>query len=428
MTGDHPYTEFELEPQDLIRRSNLVLRVGHLMLGAGTSSLRVQQSMQRVARALGLDRLQAQITFTNIVATVHRGPIFRTQAGVVTTPGVNADRIKEIQRFSRELHPSMSADDIAQRLDAIERRAPLHPSWLVTLAVGLACASVGFLNQTGGRDLLAVLLAGCASFMVHRRLLARRLNLFGAVAISTMVADVVYLALLLGLHGGRLGSVPHIAAGFMAVSIFLVPGFPLLTGSLDIARLDLQAGMGRIVYAGVVMLSMGIGSWSIATVVGLQPSDSPPLDLPSAALWTMRVAASFLAVFGWAIMFNSPLRESVASAIIGIVGGVVRLGLLDAGVVAHLATFIGALVIGLTIHLVSRRLKLTRLIMLVPTLLVMIPGAPALRALLYFNSGDLMGALQNGITVVLQVLAMVCGLVASMMLLDRAWAFTRSER
>mgnify|MGYP001941247252 FL=1 len=211
----------------------------------------------------------------------------------------------------------------------------------------------------------------------------------------------------------------------MATSIFLVPGFPLFTGALDVTRLDLQAGIERITYAAVVMLSMGIAAWSVASIVGLDPSPAPIQAGIWWLVWIMRTLTSFLAVFGWAVMFNSPWREAVAGGLVAVLGNLLRHWLMDHGVVNHLATFAGALVIGIGCHAVARLLGLTRLIMLVPTLLVMIPGSAALRALLYFNDGDLMAALNDGISVVLQALAMVCGLVASMMMFDKGWAFTR---
>ena len=55
-----------------------------LMLGAGTSSRRVKAVMRAVASALDIDSLQAQVTFTDIVATVVRRGIFRTQVAEVT--------------------------------------------------------------------------------------------------------------------------------------------------------------------------------------------------------------------------------------------------------------------------------------------------------------------------------------------------------
>ncbi|WP_197509903.1 threonine/serine exporter family protein [Tessaracoccus coleopterorum] len=48
-------------------------------------------------------------------------------------------------------------------------------------------------------------------------------------------------------------------------------------------------------------------------------------------LWSAWVAASFFAVFGWAIMFNTPLAMAVAAGLIGVLGNVPRLLMLEAG-------------------------------------------------------------------------------------------------
>lgn len=414
-------------PRELIRESNLVLRIGNLMLGAGTSSLRVRTAMLRLSRALDIDHLQAQISFTNIVVTTHRDSIFRTQAGEITTPGVNADRIRAIQHFARNLPAQITPAEASEKLNQIEAKPALHSFWVVALAVAFACVSVGFLSGGHWRELVAVFVAGLSAFAVHRRLLGWRLNLFGSVVGSTLVASVVYLAASWFTHDFTLENSPRMVAGFIAASIFLVPGFPLFTGALDLTRLDLQAGMARLTYAALAMLSIGVGAWVVASVAGLEPTSPPAVLLDPFWLWTLRGIASFGAVFGWAVMFNAPRREALGSGLVAVVGSVVRLVLIDLGTMEHVATFVGALVMGILCHAVARWFGLTRLIMLVPTLLVMIPGTPALQTLLHFNSGDLFSALDSGIFVVLQVIAMVCGLVASMMTLDPGWAFTRRD-
>ena len=68
---DHEY-EDALEPKHLIRRSDIVLKAGILMLGAGTSGLRVRELMQSVASTVGITRLHADISFTSITLTVGR--------------------------------------------------------------------------------------------------------------------------------------------------------------------------------------------------------------------------------------------------------------------------------------------------------------------------------------------------------------------
>lgn len=424
--GDHRH-EDDLEPVHLIRRSDAVLRAGTLMLGAGTSSRRVKAVMRSVASALDIDSLQAQVTFTDIVLTVVRRGIFRTQVAEVTKPGVNAERIALLHHLGGDLRPRMPVDEVSARLEDIAARRPLYPPWLLTVVVALACASITLLNNGGWREVSAVLPASAAAFTVHRLLGRHQVNLLATIVISTALASSLFLAFAWVLGGFHADGSLRVVAGLVGAAIFLVPGFPLVTGGLDVVRLDLEAGVARLAYAGLVMLSMGVGTWSVASLAGVSPVAVPPLDVPAAGQWALRVGASFLAVLGWAMMFNAPGRVAIVSGLIAVAGNVLRLGLGDLGWAGHVATFFGALLIGLVCHWVGWLWRLPVLIMTVPTLLVMIPGAPGVRALMYFNSGDLMSALGNGIGVVLQAMAMVAGLAAAMMLTDAEWAFTRPD-
>lgn len=423
--SSHPREhEHRLEPHELIRRSDAVLKAGTLMLGAGTSSRRVKAVMREVAEALGLDRLQAQVTFTEIVATVAWGGVFRTQVAEVTRPGVNAERIALLHTLPQRLRPGMGPGEVDALLRAIERRRPLYPGWLLTVLVALACCSICVLSSGGPAEVAAVFVASALAYGLHRLLAHLGVNLIASIALVAAAAAGAYLVLY------RLAGTPdpqRLSAGLVASTIFLVPGFPLVTAGLDLARVDIEAGLTRLTYAAMVMASMGIGIWAVATAGGVSAAPAPAAALPVAALWGVRAAASFFAVLGWACMFNVPAPVAGASALIAIAGNAARLALMDAGVAVHLATFVGALVIGLVCHGVGWAFKLPVLIMTVPTLLVMIPGAPGLRALTLFNSGELMGALATGISVVLQAIAMVVGLAAAMMLTDPQWAFSRQD-
>ena len=58
--SEHEY-EDQLEPTHLIRRSHVVLRAGTMMLGAGTSALRVREVMSAVARTVGVQQGDAAV-------------------------------------------------------------------------------------------------------------------------------------------------------------------------------------------------------------------------------------------------------------------------------------------------------------------------------------------------------------------------------
>ncbi len=423
---EHEY-EDALEPKHLIRRSDVVLKAGILMLGAGTSGLRVRELMQSVAATVGIQRLHADISFTSITLTVGRRRTFRTQVGEIPNPGVNAHRIAMLQDLGNALPARATVTEVDARLREIEQTPRLYPEWVLVVLVAFACASIAVLGGGSWREVLAVLPASALAYWLHRKQGTWQLNHLATVLISAAVASALYLGFsgLLDLVVGEPS--PRSAAGFISACIFLIPGFPLVTAGLDLARIDLQAGIPRLVYAAMVLLCITIGVWLVATLSGLSADPVPPLDAPLPLVLTVSLVASFFAVFGWATMFNSPLRMAVASGLIAAACNLPRLLLLDSGVRPHVATFIGTFLMGLSCALVARVFHMTKIIMTVPVVLVVIPGGSALRTLLYFDQSDVGSALNSGVSTVLVAIAMIAGLAGARMLTDPEWAFTRPE-
>ena len=58
--------------------ADAVVRLGMLLMGAGTSGYRVMRAMKRAARALGFDKLDLVVGIVQITSTFHRGNTFRT--------------------------------------------------------------------------------------------------------------------------------------------------------------------------------------------------------------------------------------------------------------------------------------------------------------------------------------------------------------
>ena len=391
--GDQEF-EDSLEPRHLIRRTDVVARAGGMMLGAGTSSLRIRQLMRRAATALGLGNIASSITFTSLAMTVERRGVFRTKVVEVPKPGVDAHRIAMLQKLSNEMPGKITATELDRQLDRIEN---------------------------------AVLPASAVAYLMFRRLSRWQLNHLAVVLVSAFTASALYL-LGTGALDHLLGEAsPRMAAGFICASIFLIPGFPLVTAGLELTRLDLTAGLPRAAYASMILLAITIGVWLVARIGGVAAEAVPPLVAEPWQFWVIRAVASFVAVVGWAMMLNSPLGTAIASGVVAVLGNALRLGVIDLGVAEHIATFAGCFTIGLGCAVLGKIFGLEKIIMTVPTLLVSIPGSAALRSLLHIDQNRPDLALSQGTTALFGVIAMVAGLSAARMLTDPEWTFTRDD-
>lgn len=412
----------EFAPPEFLPACQTVLRTGTLMAAAGTGAYRVKEAMNRVGRALGLDGVQAEVTLNTVVATCIRGERTHTLVGAIPSVSVNAGRIGALETLSLSTYPGMSVAEINERLDAIAATRPRYGRYATSLAAMAACGAFCFLNNGGWIECLGAAIGAGAGQFLRATLARHRLNQLGVALLAGILGCVVYLALT-GLVISLGYSTPRHDAGYTSAVLFLIPGFPLITAGLDLARLDFSAGISRLTYAMLIITVASISAWIVADFVHLTPQTAPPLDLSATALLTLRLLASFVGVYGFASMFNTPPRVALGAATIGMVANTLRLYLVDAHVPLQAAAPCATLLVGLLAAWMSPILRCPRITLSVPAVLIMIPGTTAYRALVYGNIGMPVEAMSNASQAVFTVAGIAIGLAAARMLTDRVWAF-----
>lgn len=414
-------TDDELE---LIRQSGVALRAGKLSLSAGTGSYRVKNTMERVATALGIDRHEAHVTLTEITTTSHRGSSFRTEVAEVRSIGINSDRLSALEVMASTLRPGSTVEEVTEKLDAITARRPLYSGLLNALWSAIACAAFAFLNNGGVIECLVVFIGAGVGQYVRRALLTRGFNQFGVTMIAAAAACLTYLGFVQALQAvGSVGA--HHQAGYISAVLFLVPGFPLVTGSLDLAKLDFSAGLARLTYALMILSSAALAVWGVSVAAGLDPAPVAAPPLPFLVLIVLRLVASFLGVLGFALMFNSPWKMAIGAALVGMVANVVRIQLVEIGAAAQAGAAAAALIVGLLSAWVAPRLRVPRITIYVPAVVIMVPGATAYRSVFHLSNGDTTQALAFGVQAALVVIAISIGLAVGRMLTDATWAYER---
>ncbi|MGC4174135.1 threonine/serine ThrE exporter family protein [Demequina sp.] len=421
----HPTTrelEEALEPVQLIEQSGAVVRTGLLMLSAGTASYRVKEAMSAVATSLGIDRPRYHVSFTDIAATSHRGRIFRTEVAENRVFAVNTDRIARLDRFRRDLPQRITAREVHAALDEIERRPPLYAGWLNAGAAGIACAAFAVLNHALPWEVLVVFIAALLGQLSRRVMAHRHFNAFGTVMAAAAVASLAYLGGIAIVNTTGEGLETH-AAGYISSVLFLLPGFALITGALDMAKFDLRAGIERIAYGTMLTMAAGVSVWGVSAVANLDTAPRADADMPLAAHLALWAVASGIGVAGFALMFNSPWRLAGTAAVIGMVANTARLWAADAGMPLQGATALACLAVGCLAAFAARGGRWPVITLSVPSVLVMIPGVAAHEALVSLNQGDYADATAGILLVVLVVLSIMVGLVAAKLVTDKKWAF-----
>ncbi len=413
-----------LGPASLVRKSGVVLRLGSLLLAAGAGSYRVKDSMRRAAQALGLDEHRAQVTLTEITTSSREGEHVRTEVTEQREVGVNAERIDALAGLVNRLLPGLEVGELHAMLDRVERTPHRYGPLLNPLAVALACAAFALLNDGGPLVCGVVFVAAGLGQYVRRHLQRVGLNKFAITALAAALSSTIYAGIMQG--ADQLGFAdPSHEAGLISAVLYLVPGFPMVTAVLDIVRMDLSAGLTRLVYVTATLLSAGMSVWVVTWIAELQ------LDAPEAGvvgggwLLVLRILASAVAAAGFAMLFNSSPKAAAVAGVIGAIANPARLYLVDAGLAPQAASLLAACTVGLLAALGAARGPFSRVTLSVPAVVIMVPGVVVYRSLVHLNEGQVATALGNGAEATFVIMGIGVGLALARMLTDRNWAFER---
>jgi uncharacterized membrane protein YjjP (DUF1212 family)/uncharacterized membrane protein YjjB (DUF3815 family) len=401
-----------------------LLRFGTMMLRAGDTVFRVRESMGLLATNMGLDSLALHVTIGGMTATVRRGPEAVTTAIEIAPLGINAGRIGALERLARDSRPGLTAAELAASLDAIDRAPPFNSILVVAIAIGFASGAFCYLNSGDLLGIVAAIAAGSLGQLARSLMFGRRLNQYAVTALCAILASGFYCLLVVSFAGADFG--PSHAVGLISSVLFLVPGFPLVASLLDLLQHQTMAGLARLAYGIMVLLAAAFGLSTVVAIASLTAISSEPATSDVAGLTLLlRAVASFAGGCGFAILYNSSQRTVLVVGCLALLGNELRLWLHDVGMQLPPATFLGALLVGLLASLVRSGMGVPRIVLTVPSIIIMTPGIYAFHTVVFFNQGDMLSAIEAGGTCGFIVGAMALGLAAARFISDRKWMIER---
>jgi uncharacterized membrane protein YjjP (DUF1212 family) len=375
-SAEQRHTMPRSELRDII---DLSLWAGQLQLQHGADTERAENTIHHLGTGLGCDWIDPFISPNAIVITTMSGDEFRTRVRrLVRFGGVDMNIVAGVNdlAYQAEAHMSDRAH-IREQLENIDTMPKLYNRWLVALLVGLACAA--FSRLFGGDWVTFGIswLAASIAMLVRQFLTRRHFNQFLVVTVTAFVATLLAsIGVLLSL-----GTEPQIALA--ASVLLLVPGVPLINGSKDLLQGHMVTGLVRGTIGALVALAIALGiglAITILPMTGLWGAFSAPPNLLVDALWAA------IAAFGFAVLFNVPVRTLAACALCGAVGHAARTALLNSGwpPVSHIvvATLIGATAVGFIGHFFARRFQMPSIVFTVSGVIPMVPGTYAFSTML----------------------------------------------
>lgn len=393
-----------------------VLRIGRAVHQHGYSAGRVEEVMSTLAVRLGLRHPQIFVTPTAIHAAF--GPpgeqsvhLLRVEPGVVNL-GVLA-RLDAIMRQVRE--GTLTPLEGIARIDSQDAAPPTYGPVLAVLAFALASgASARFLGG-GIREIAMALVIGGSTGLLA--LLSARLPALERVFEPLAAFVASFLAGALAAKVAPFSSYLATLAGL----IVLLPGFTLTVALRELTTRHLASGTARLAAATITFLGIIFGvalGGKISALAFGAARVATPVPLPG---WTE--FAAFVVV---GLAFSVILKAEPADAGWVLLAGMIAVLASRYGGRAlgpELGAFVGALAVGVASNLFTGFRNRPSMIMMVPGVLLLVPGSIGYRSLAALLEAEVVSGVQTAFRMFLTAVALVAGLLfANLVTPRRAFA------
>ena len=406
-------------------KASVVGRVGIMMLSCGTGAWRVRSSMNELSELMNMT-CTVDIGLMSINYTCFDGNDSFSQSLCLTNTGVNTSQLNRLEKLVSNFSTNeltQSCEKIHSILDQIEKIHGLYSPATLAIAAALACGAFTFLLGGGIVEMLCAFAGAGIGNYIRCKLSKHHFTLFLCIISSVSAACLTYTVLLKLLEIIFAVNLQH-EAGYICSMLFIIPGFPFITSGIDLAKLDMRSGIERLMYSMIIITVATMTAWILAMLLGLKPIPFLPLNL---VLWQwilLRLLTSFCGVFGFSIMFNSPLRLATAAGIIGAASNTIRLELIELFTLPPAAAaFIGAFIAGILASTLKGVAGYPRISITVPSIVIMVPGLYLYKG--FYNLGimNLTAAASWLASALLIILALPLGLIFARIITDKTFRY-----
>ena len=229
---------------------------GDILLASGAEIFRVEETIDRIARAYGVKSSDAFVLSSGIFLTAESGKKQEfARVRHIPLSAARLDKVTAVNQLSREIEEGLHTPKEAKAWLLDIQRMPEKPKMHQVLASGVGSACFCFLFGGDVVDSMVAFLSGFVLYVYLLYLLRGRMSKISGGALVTLIAVFLYQA----------GIGHHLDKVIIGSIIPLVPGVNFTNAIRDIADQDYIAGSVRMLDALLVTFCIALGVGLIIT-------------------------------------------------------------------------------------------------------------------------------------------------------------------
>lgn len=241
----------------------LAMDIGEQMLIVGAEVYRVEDSLNRILKAMGATRVDVFVITNNMTVTVYTDDgASKTQTRRIKDTGTDYEKLHKLNALSRKIcSQKMSADEIERELISISS-SKKYPQWLISLAYSLI--SGAFTLFFGGglvESAVSFLVGFVVSFVVLICDRTIKNKIFAKFMSSLVATALAFVAVQFSL----ISSMDKVLIGNIMT---LIPGVGLTNAVRDLFVGDSVAGVLRTIEACLAAFAIAAGYFVLIFLTG----------------------------------------------------------------------------------------------------------------------------------------------------------------
>ncbi|KAJ5475008.1 Pheromone-regulated membrane protein 10 [Penicillium diatomitis] len=378
----------------MLARQQYIMQLCRALMKYGAPTHRLEEYMVMTSNVLDVN---AQFLYIpGCMFMSFDDPLTRTAEVKIirVVQGLDLSRLAETHNvYKNVVHDVISVDEATGQLDTIMQCKPRYNRWILILLTGLASVAVGpYAFSARPIDLPIIFILGClVGFMQH--------VLAPSSATYTNVLEVS-AAILTSFLARAVGSISHngervfcFAAMAQSSIAMILPGFAVLSSSLELQSHQMNAGSIRMVFTLIYSLFLGYGVTVGTTIYGLMDNNAtadstcPNPTGPWGNEYIQHFPFVALFCLFAALINQAKPKQLPVTVIMGVCGYVTNYFSTKKLGANQVANTVGAFTIGLLANLYSRIWHGHAAAAIIPGIFTLVPSGLA-------SSGSILSGLQ----------------------------------